>query len=175
MDIPRFLASQVILLSLAGVPGIYIHSLFGSRNYDYGRKEGSVSRSINREKLSRWTLEAELADRNSNKSIIFSHYRHLLHQRKNQPAFRPDSEQRVLFLDDALFAIVRIAQDGNTVICIVNICASKIAIDLLLREWALPEKENWRDLIAETDYRVRGGNLALVISPYQALWLHNSS
>ncbi|MCB0240108.1 MAG: sugar phosphorylase, partial [Anaerolineae bacterium] len=32
LDIARFLASQAILLSLAGVPGIYVHSLFGSRN-----------------------------------------------------------------------------------------------------------------------------------------------
>ncbi len=32
VDVPRFMASQAILLSLAGVPGIYVHSLFGSRN-----------------------------------------------------------------------------------------------------------------------------------------------
>ena len=30
VDVKRFLATQAIMLSLAGVPGIYIHSLFGS-------------------------------------------------------------------------------------------------------------------------------------------------
>ena len=47
----RFIVSQAIGLCLAGVPGIYFHSLFGSRNYIEGVRETGRFRSINREKL----------------------------------------------------------------------------------------------------------------------------
>ncbi len=36
-QVARFLCSQAILLSLVGAPGIYVHSLFGSRNWRRGR------------------------------------------------------------------------------------------------------------------------------------------
>ena len=41
--IGRFLAAETILLSLQGVPGIYIHSLLGSRNDYLGREESGIS------------------------------------------------------------------------------------------------------------------------------------
>ncbi|MEM9423145.1 MAG: alpha-amylase family glycosyl hydrolase, partial [Pseudomonadota bacterium] len=47
----RFLASQAIMLTLQGVPGIYFHSLFGSENWIDGIAETGQKRSINREKL----------------------------------------------------------------------------------------------------------------------------
>ena len=36
LAVKRFIASQAIMLALKGVPGIYIHSLLGSRNYTRG-------------------------------------------------------------------------------------------------------------------------------------------
>ncbi len=49
--IAKFLAAETILLSLQGVPGIYIHSLLGSRNDYYGKTTSGIPRRINREKL----------------------------------------------------------------------------------------------------------------------------
>jgi len=171
LDIPRYLASQVILLSLAGVPGIYIHSLFGSHNNHLGVKESGIFRSINREKFSRSTLEAELADSNSVKYNIFSLFRHLLNQRKNHPAFHPNSEQRILFLDDALFSLIRIASSGEILLCIVNVSPRRIELNIRPGEWNLPDTDKWRDLIAEIDYPIFGKSLSLIVYPYQALWL----
>ncbi len=48
----RFLAAQAIMLSLRGVPGIYFHSLFGSRGWPEGVAETGRARTVNREKLS---------------------------------------------------------------------------------------------------------------------------
>jgi sucrose phosphorylase len=45
----RFIASQAIMLSLIGVPGIYFHSLFGSRGWMEGVKISGHNRTINRE------------------------------------------------------------------------------------------------------------------------------
>ena len=44
----RFMASQAIMLMLKGIPGIYFHSLMGSRNYYQGVEESGHARTINR-------------------------------------------------------------------------------------------------------------------------------
>lgn len=36
LNIKKFIASQAIILSLLGIPGVYIHSLFGTENYPEG-------------------------------------------------------------------------------------------------------------------------------------------
>jgi glucosylglycerate phosphorylase len=46
----RFLASQAIMLSIVGVPGIYFHSLFGSRGWREGAIQSGQNRTINRQK-----------------------------------------------------------------------------------------------------------------------------
>ena len=171
LDSRRFLAAQVILLSLAGVPGIYIHSLFGSRNYREGVNKTGCARSINREKFHRVTLEAELADFNSLKHKIFSEFLHLIHQRKNHPAFHPTSEQRVLFLDDNLFTLIRTAVNGETILCIVNVGHRGKVIYLYPKEWNLPETDIWRDLIEGINYPVKEKCLSISMEPYKALWL----
>ena len=52
-QVDRFMAAQAIMLSLAGVPGIYFHSLFGSRGWLEGVKETGRNRTINRQKCDR--------------------------------------------------------------------------------------------------------------------------
>jgi sucrose phosphorylase len=61
----RFLVSQAIMLALQGVPGIYFHSLFGSRNDRSAALATGVNRRINRQKFDRSNLETRLADRSS--------------------------------------------------------------------------------------------------------------
>ena len=46
-----FLAGQAVMLALAGVPGIYVHSLIGSENWQDGVAQTGANRTINREKL----------------------------------------------------------------------------------------------------------------------------
>lgn len=60
--IERFVASQAIMLALQGVPGIYVHSLVGSPNYQRGLEATGRFRTLNREKWTRADLEARLAD-----------------------------------------------------------------------------------------------------------------
>ena len=72
LDIQRFLASQAIMLSLAGVPGIYIHSLLGSRNCAKCLENTGRARSINREKYALSKLEQELTDPLNLKSRVLA-------------------------------------------------------------------------------------------------------
>ena len=58
-QVARFVASQAIMLSLAGVPGIYVHSLIGSRSWRQGVEQTGRTRTINREKLDLMQVLAE--------------------------------------------------------------------------------------------------------------------
>jgi glycosidase len=177
VDVRRFLASQVIMLSLAGVPGIYVHSLFGSRNCYVCLEQTRRARSINREKFQRAELEAQLADPTSIQHRVLRGYLHLLRQRRAQPAFHPHGGQRALRLHDALFAVVRRAPtgqaggEGETVLCLVNVSPDSQAVQLDLGAWDLPSASAWRDLIGGGVYPLREGHLSFALEGYQALWL----
>ncbi len=103
----KFIASQAILLSIVGVPGIYIHSLLGSRNDVAGMVSSGINRRINREKLKINDLNLELSDEGSLRFMVLSKYLHLLNIRKKQSAFSPFAQQKVVYLNKQLFSIVR--------------------------------------------------------------------
>jgi sucrose phosphorylase len=122
VQVDRFVVSQAIMLALAGVPGIYTHSLIGSRSWQEGVVQTGRNRTINREKLDRARLERELADQASLRHQVFAAYRRLLHTRAAEPAFHPYGGQRVLELNDAVFAFLRTACDGSSpVLCAHNV------------------------------------------------------
>lgn len=178
VDVRRFLASQVILLSLAGVPGIYVHSLFGSRNcYECAAQTGRA-RSINREKFRRADLEAQLADSDSVQHQVLGGYLHLLRQRAAHPAFHPSGGQRVLPLHDAVLAVLRtppqsltLGGAGETLLCLVNTSSDSHSIQVDAAAWDLPVTQSWRDLIGGSSYSLQEGHLYLTLEGYQALWL----
>ncbi|MFP4187389.1 MAG: sugar phosphorylase [Acholeplasmataceae bacterium] len=105
--IRKFIASQVILLSVIGVPGIYVHSLIGSRNDLEGMRSSNIPRRINRAKLDYEAVTEELANEHSLRHAIFTRYRELLATRRRYPAFAPNAQQSVLFLDERIFSIIR--------------------------------------------------------------------
>jgi glucosylglycerate phosphorylase len=125
-QIDRFMAAHASLLSLRGLPGIYFHSLFGSRNWPEGVKTTHHNRSINRQKLTRADLEDELADRNSLRSQVFSRFRRLLAQRAASDAFHPQGGQKILDLGRAVFAVLRSSPTGSRqMLCLQNVTEQK--------------------------------------------------
>lgn len=92
--IGKFLAAETLLLSLQGVPGIYIHSLLGSRNDYYGKELSGIPRRINREKLDYGKLKIQLAE-STNRKQIFDTMIHRLKIRRTESAFSPSAGQKV--------------------------------------------------------------------------------
>lgn len=172
LDVQRFLASQAIMLSLAGVPGIYIHSLFGSRNcYSCVEKTGRA-RSINREKFNWHYLENVLADSSSVTAQVFNGYVRLLRLRRAHSAFHPQGAQRILALSDQIFAVMRSDTQGEeNILCLVNVTGNAQALSINLRKWRLPDSQEWQDLLTGPTYQVANGSIALNLDPYQAMWL----
>lgn len=108
LAVRRFVAASAIMIFFKGIPGIYIHSLIGSRNWfgDAGLQEHP--RRINREKISIQELENELSDPLSLRSCVFSRMLALLEIRKREACFSPLADQRVVDTDTSgCFAFLR--------------------------------------------------------------------
>ena len=127
LQVNRFIAAHAIMLSLVGVPGIYFHSLFGSRGWMEGVKQTGRNRTINREKCDLVSLQRELADPQSLRARVFVRFYQLLSTRSNSPAFDPHGTQIILDLHPSAFALERVSPDGTTrVLCLHNVSQQKI-------------------------------------------------
>jgi glycosidase len=125
----RFLTAQAIMLSLQGVPGIYFHSLFGSRSDRAAAQTTGINRRINREKPDAARLENELADAGSLRACVFNGYRELLRVRARHTTFAPAAAQRVLDLDPRVFAVLReSADDTDRMLCLHNASSELVRV-----------------------------------------------
>jgi glycosidase len=173
LQVRRFLASQSIMLSLAGVPGIYVHSLFGSRSYHAGVEQTGRYRSINREKFRRGQLEQALADPASLRYQVLHPYLRLIRTRAAHRAFHPSGSQQVVPVQPALFVLVRRAVDGSeSLLCVHNVSDDDQPLRIDLDSFSFPHTGQVRDVIAGDTFPIdRSGELALRVAPYQVLWL----
>jgi len=170
----RFLATQAIMLSLRGVPGIYFHSLFGSENWEEGVKETGRNRTINREKLEISYLKAELARPESLRSLIYQGFCDLLKARKQTPAFHPFGEQVILDLHPAVFALMRTSPDGSShILCLHNVSNQLIDLEVKLPQFSFSAGSAFFNLI--TGNLVPGSEIGsqLQLDPYEVLWLRD--
>jgi len=123
----RFLVSQGIMLALAGVPAVYIHSLLGSRNDLVGMEQGGYNRAINRAKLQIEEVRPALAQPDSFRAQVFNAYAHLLKVRGQTAAFHPQAAQVVADCgNDAVFGLLR----GEAVLALFNISNQAQTADL---------------------------------------------
>jgi len=173
LQVRRFLASQAIMLALAGVPGVYVHSLFGSRSYHAGVEQTGRYRSINREKFRRGHLERELADPTSLRHRVFYPYLHLIRTRTAHRAFHPNGPQQVLSVHPALFVLLRRAPEGGeALLCIHNVSGAEQLFQANLDSLLLPRSGQVQDLITGASFPMdASGDLTLHLAPYQVLWL----
>ncbi|MFC1878772.1 alpha-amylase family glycosyl hydrolase [Chloroflexota bacterium] len=168
----RFLASQAIMLALRGVPGIYFHSLFGSRSWPQGAQQTGRHRTINRQKLSLSQIEKDLFDTTSLRYQVFQGYLNMLKQRITNAAFHPTGEQSVLFCNKSVFALRRIALDGvRQVICLHNLSNLTTRVEIAAKDISTPDGNVLVDLLGGRRVKIGNGVLALELRPYEVLWL----
>lgn len=122
----KFMGAQCILLSVMGVPGIYYHSLLGSRNCYKDYEESGIKRRINREKLDLDKLREELKGDTLRRKVLDS-YKKLLKIRKTQNAFGPNEAQEVLSLHPSVFALLR-GEGEDKILVLINVADEKICL-----------------------------------------------
>ena len=173
VQVARFIASQAIMLALAGVPGIYVHSLLGSRSWQEGVQRTGRNRTINRQKLDYETLVGQMEDPGALRHRVFAAYSALLRARRVEPAFHPFAPQDVLLLHPSVFALLRTARDGSSrVLCMHNVSPwqqkIQVATDRLGGSTGV-----WCDLVTGEDH-VADARLTVDLAPYGVCWLKGS-
>lgn len=161
LQVKRFLAAHAIQLTLTGVPGIYVHSLFGSRSWHEGVTLTGRSRTINRQKYKVADLEQQLGDPASLRSLVFTGMAALLHIRAGQAAFDPYGRQQVVDAGPGFFALWRTAPDGSErILCLHNVTSSSQTVPAGLL--AVPALDLISSQPVDQTYR---------LAPYQTAWL----
>jgi sucrose phosphorylase len=170
-QVDRFMTAQAIMLALVGVPGIYFHSLFGSRGWREGVDLTGRNRTINRQKFDLPAFESEITDEASLRHHVFRRYTQLLRARNASSAFHPHGGQRVLECGEATFALLRLSPDGaRLVLCLHNISNQPQRVKVHLQDVFHSSSGPLVDLITNT--RMEDSlNGKLTLQPYQALWL----
>jgi len=164
----KFLSSQAIMLAIAGIPGIYIHSILGSRNWKEGVGLTGVNRSINREKLSANQLRVELDSPASIRHLVFTGYCKLLRARSSHRSFHPCAPQTVLDLGPSLLAIVRGNFSTGQVLCLQSVSGKQQKIKVPPPFDSVSTLQN---LVSGKQISVVDGGVEL--GPYQVLWLES--
>jgi sucrose phosphorylase len=196
----RFMATQAIMLSLQGIPGVYFHCLVGSPNDLDGVEQSGQNRRINRHKY-RWDELIAATSTDSFQRKVLAEYSRMLEIRRHQPAFHPDAVQIPLALENQ--AVIGWAREqlggqrsagersagernagersaGQRIIVLANVSSTVQVIDqgeLVQDGEAAPSHAALTDLLStesneESEMRSQG---AIVLRPYQVKWLSDSS
>lgn len=157
LRVKKMMLTQAIMITMPGVPGIYVHSLVGSRNWNKGVEKSGIKRRINREKLNYDTLKEEISSKGSLRNSIFTPYKNLLSVRTQQTAFNPFGTAEYKQVDEKVFIIKR-AHNGETIVCIYNFSDTSIKMKAVYK--------NVIDLVQKKELTQNNWEIA----PYQFYW-----
>jgi sucrose phosphorylase len=170
LQVDRFISAQAVLLALSGVPGIYFHSLFGSRGWPEGVRQTGQARTINRQKIERSALEADLRSPESLRAQVFRRFAGLLRARRSVPALHPNAAQSVLDLEEAVFGLVRMAPGGGEpALLLHNLSGRAVRIPLPAALGRATAKGSWAELAEGSGSVAMERDIRL--APYQVRWL----
>ena len=122
----KAIAAHSILLSVVGVPAVYVHSLLGSGPDLDGMRDSGIARRINRAVLDADRLVEELRT-DPRRSAVFSGLVALLRARQRQPALAPSSPQEVQVHDDRAF-VVRRGSGDDVLVCATNVTGEQVVL-----------------------------------------------
>ncbi len=168
-QLQRFICSQAIMLSLQGIPALYILSLTATPNDLHSVELTGRTRSINRKKWQFDELSALLdAEHTLNHEVFFA-LQELLQIRRTQPCFHPNSQQNIIDAGNSIFTILRTdAKTGRRLLALHNVTANPQLITLTNENDSL-NITGWHDLVSDNELTETLSETTL--QPYQVMWL----
>ncbi|HEY3450663.1 MAG TPA: alpha-amylase family glycosyl hydrolase [Myxococcales bacterium] len=169
-QVARLLATQSVVLSLRGVPALYLPVLLAAQNDERRVEATGDNRAINRGRLEAGRWETAVADEGSVEARTLSGMKRLLRARRTTPAFHPEGAQRVLDSGAReVLALERTPPGGvpggrQSVLCLTNFSARPKRV----RPAQGARGEEWRDLLTGETGRWEGD---LELAPHQARWM----
>lgn len=170
-QVKRFVASRIISLVLKGVPGIYLHSLIGTRNDVESVLTTNSKRDINRAVIDGKAITKALMDPFSKISRINRELGRLLKIRTQKKAFHPEGGQIVLDVAPEIFALMRTSPDGNEIIlALTNVSTKVCRLEIPLEQIGSSESL-WYDIVSGVEWMSNEVKLYINMNPYDIIWL----
>ncbi|MBC2358776.1 sugar phosphorylase [Listeria welshimeri] len=129
LRLARFLGAHAVLMSIPGVPAVYIQSILGSRNDYLGVEKTGHNRSINRKKYHLAEITAELEQADSLRKGTYDALTKLISTRKAESLFHPEIPMEVLESTAELFVIKR-SSGAESIILIHNLSEQEVSYSL---------------------------------------------
>lgn len=129
LHIDRFICATSLMMAIPGVPGIYLHSLIGSRSDRARAEELGYPRAINRATLDLEALKAELGDARSIRRRVLDATRALVTTRGEYDAFDPAAS---CVGSEPVPGVIQIMREGvsGSLACLHNVRAEPAAVEL---------------------------------------------
>jgi hypothetical protein len=168
LRVDSFVVSRSITLVLAGVRGIYLAILVGSRNDQHAIAKGEEARSINRPRGHEEALLELLSDPATTTCKIARRFDYLIEKCIECKAFHPNSRERVFSINPSVLAVLRQAEsDHLRVLCLTNVTGQ--ALTLPIEDSDLDGKRRI-DLLSDFAIFPVEGKLQVTQAPYQVVW-----
>ena len=165
----RFILTQLLVMSLKGVPAFYLPALLASENDIKSFSMTGQRRDLNREKFKSENLISVLNNSESNANKILKYLRNAMNVRSELNAFHPHSEMECLSKGRSDIVVIKRGEGQESIFSIHNMTENKI--NYQLNDNDLPEiidnDFNMRDFLTSTKYNWK--NISL--DPFQVIWL----
>ncbi|MBC2108607.1 sugar phosphorylase [Listeria innocua] len=129
LRLSRFLVAHAVLMSIPGVPAVYVQSILGSRNDYLGVETTGHNRSINRKKYDLAEITAELEQADSLRKETYDALTKLISTRKAESLFHPEIAMEVLESTAELFVVKR-SSGAESIILIHNLSEKEVSYSL---------------------------------------------
>ncbi|EHY61671.1 putative sucrose phosphorylase [Listeria monocytogenes FSL J1-208] len=129
LRLSRFLVAHAVLMSIPGVPAVYVQSILGSRNDYSGVEITGHNRTINRKKYDLAEITAELEQAGSLRKATYDALTKLISTRKAESLFHPEIPMEVLESTAELFVVKR-SSDVESTILIHNLSEKEVSYSL---------------------------------------------
>jgi sucrose phosphorylase len=178
-DIPfqvkRFVASRSIALVIQGVPGIYLHSLFGTHNDHEAVENTNRKRAVNRTVVDADSIMESMNYPHSKKSRINRDLGRLIEIRTKKQAFHPNGDQKILMISPFVFTVLRTSPEiDQHILTMTNVTNREYHLEISFPEIDTSESK-WYDLIGKKEFLAENQKLHITLQPYDVIWLQPSS
>ena len=167
LQLERFLASQLLVMALPGVPAFYLPTLLAASNDHPTYRKTGCRRDLNRPQFDLQGLRRDLENTASPAAIIRILMGHALDIRAQLPAFHPEAPMTLLSPGRSDMIILQRGhgEDPGAVWVVQSFREEAVALNVSL----LSPRHNgcWRDRLSQRAITAQ----RLLLSPYEVLWL----
>ncbi len=164
----RFKLSQILTMSLKGVPAFYLQAILASTNDNVSYRNTGQRRDINRQRFNVEQLRICLDNPNTKESYSLDCLNSAMSIRSKNIAFHPESPMKCLSINSDDLVIIARGSEYDQIIAVHNFTDKKIMLNLndLCISNNLLASQIWQDILVDVEYRKQ----SICIDPYEVYW-----